>query len=64
MELVAALSRMQVSTAILGGLLLVFSRNVLRGPRTANDEGPNDEVGDVERLPTIHFFLVLCYVFI
>lgn len=44
MELVSTLSRMQVSTAILGGLLLVFSRNVLRGPRTASDEGPSDEV--------------------
>jgi hypothetical protein len=45
--IMTTLSGMHVGTAVLGGFLLILSRNVLRGPRTANAEGNNEVRGCV-----------------
>ena len=37
MNVVAALSRIHVGTAVLGGFVLVIARNLIRGPRTASN---------------------------
>jgi hypothetical protein len=45
--IMTTLSGMHIGTAVLGGFLLILSRNVLRGPRSANAEGNNEVRGCV-----------------